>query len=285
MYATYLDARRRFADLKAARGFWPVYAVPPTSSSPTASSSPSYVPSKGKPTKGKGKGGKLKGKGGQRPFHQKGSASQRASSAAVCLRCGQAGHYSDACPNPPSSGGSQSPIKKAKTTESYAYMVNTYVDAGKHRAVLGTLDNGASSVLIGHNTLMKNLKVMHESGRDLQHLCFRAVDKTFYFGGDASSRSEWSVHLPVSVGGSFGRIQVFVIPGDTPFLLGRPVLKHFGIQIDYAGDRISINGNQWTPTLKGPREEYLIDLHHGKDDWGQDWDFDLMTDDTLDNFT
>ena len=285
VYATYLDARRRFADLKAARGFWPVYAVPPTSSSPTASSSPSYVPSKGKPTKGKGKGGKSKGKGGQRPFHQKGSASQRASSAAVCLRCGQAGHYSDACPNPPSSGGSQSPIKKAKTTESYAYMVNTYVDAGKHRAVLGTLDNGASSVLIGHNTLMKNLKVMYESGRDLQHLCFRAVDKTFYFGGDACSRSEWSVHLPVSVGGSFGRIQVFVIPGDTPFLLGRPVLKHFGIQIDYAGDRISINGNQWTSTLKGPREEYLIDLHNGKDDWGQDWDFDLMTDDTLDNFT
>ena len=192
VYATYLDARRRFADLKAARGFWPVYAVPPSSSSPTTSSTPTYVSSKGKPTKGKGKGGKSKGKGGQRPFYQKGSATQRASSASVCLRCGQTGHYSDACPNPPTSGGSQSPVKKAKTTESYAYMVNNYVDAGKHRAVLGTLDNGASSVLIGHNTLMKNLKLMHESGRDLQHLCFRAVDKTFHFGGDASSRSEWS---------------------------------------------------------------------------------------------
>ena len=49
-----------------------------------------------------------------------------------------------------------------------------------------------------------------------------------------SSRSEWSIHLPVNIGGSFGRLQVFVIPGDTPFLLGRPVLKHFKIQIDYA---------------------------------------------------
>ena len=289
VYATYLDARRRFADLKAVRGFWPVYAVPPSSSSPTTSTSPSYAPSKGKPTKGKGKGGKSKGKGGQRPFFQKGSATQRASSAAVCLRCGQPGHYSDSCPNPPSKsstpGGSQSPVKKAKTTESYAYVVNNYVDASNPRALRGTLDNGASSVLIGHNTLMKNLKILHDSGRDLRHLCFRPVDKTFHFGGDASSRSEWSLHLPVNVGGSFGRIQVFVIPGDTPFLLGRPVLKHFKIQIDYAADKISVNGCPWTSTIKGPREEYLINLHNSSDDWCQDWDFDLMTDDTIDNFT
>ena len=254
VYATYLDARRRFADLKAARGFWPVMAVPPSASGTSTSPAPSYAPSKGKPTKGKGKGGKSKGKGGQRPFFQKGSASQRASSAAVCLRCGQSGHYSDSCPNPSSKSstpnGSQSPVKKAKTTESHAYMVHSYVDAGNHRSLRGTLDNGASSVLMGHNTLMKNLKILHAAGRDLRHLSFRPVDKTFHFGGDASS-----------------------------------VLKHFKIQIDYASDKISIDGGAWTSTLKGPREEYLIDLHSSSDDWCQDWDFDLMTDDTLDNFT
>ena len=291
VFATYLDARRRFADLKAARGFWPVMAVPPSTSDSTSSPTTSYAPSKGKPTKGKGKGGKGKGKGkgGQRPFFQKGSASQRASSAAVCLRCGQSGHYSDACPNPSSKSstpaGSQSPNKKVKTTESYAYMVSSYVDAGNPRSVRGTLDNGASSVLIGHNTLMKNLKILHDNGCDLRHLCFRAVDKVFHFGGDASSRSEWSVHLPVNIGGSFGRLQVFVIPGDTPFLLGRPVLKHFKIQIDYAADKISIDGGPWTSTIKGPREEYLINLHGSNDDWCQAWNYDLMTDDTIDNFT
>ena len=290
VYATYLDARRRFADLKAARGFWPVMAVPPTSpSSPTTSASPSYTPAKGKSKKGKGKGGKYKGKGGQRPFFQKGSASQRASSsAAVCLRCGQPGHYSDACPNPSSKastpGGSQSPSKKAKTTEAYAYMMSTYVDAGHRPLLQGTLDNGASSVLIGHNTLMKYLKNLHEVGRDLRHLCFRPVDKTFHFGGDASSRSEWSVHLPVNIGGSFGRMQVFVIPGDTPFLLGRPVLKYFKIQIDYAADKISFDGSPWSAATKGKREEYLINLHSSSDDWSQPWNYDLMTDETIDNF-
>ena len=198
VFATYLDARRRFADLKAARGFWPVMAVPPTTSTTSSSPPSSFAPSKGKPTKGKGKGGKFKGKGGTRPFYQKGSAPQRASSAAaVCLRCGQSGHYSDACPNPSSKsttpGGSQSPVKKAKTTESFAYMVHSYVDAGHHRTMLGTLDNGASSVLVGHNTLMKNLKILHGLGRDLRHLSFSPVDKTFHFGGDASSRAEWSI--------------------------------------------------------------------------------------------
>ena len=291
VYATYLDARRRFADLTAARGFWPVMAVPPT----TSSSSPmtSQPPSKGQPSKSKGKGGngkgKGKGKGGQKPFYQKGSASQRASSAAaVCLRCGQTGHYSDSCPNPSSKSstpaGSQSPGKRAKTTEAYAYMVTSYVDTGKPQGLYATLDNGASSVLVGHNTLMHNLKTLHDCGRDLRHLCFRAVDKTFHFGGDASSRSEWSIHLPVNIGGSFGRLQGFVIPGDTPFLLGRPVLKHFKIQIDYAADKISIDGGAWTSTVKGRREEYLINLHSSSDDWCQPWTFDLMTDDTIDNF-
>ena len=114
-----------------------------------------------------------------------------------------------------------------------------------------------------------------------------SCDKTFQFGGDASSRSEWSIHLPLNIGGLFGRFQMFVIPAtaNTPFLPGRPVLKHFKVQRDYAADKMSVDGGPWTSTIKGPREEYLIDLHTTGDDWCRDWDFDLMTDDTLDNFT
>ena len=68
---------------------------------------------------------------------------------------------------------------------------------------------------------------------------------------------KWSIHLPVNIGGSFGRLQVFVIPGDTPFLLGRPVLKHFKSQIDYALDQISIDGNAWTSAIE-ERSTWLI---------------------------
>ena len=60
IYATYLDARRRFADIKAARGFWPVMAVPP-SSSPSTSRLPMLLP-KENPPKERGKEEKVKEK-------------------------------------------------------------------------------------------------------------------------------------------------------------------------------------------------------------------------------
>lgn len=60
IYATYLDARRRFADIKAARGFWPVMAVPPLSS-PSTSGLPMLLP-KENPPKERGKEEKVKEK-------------------------------------------------------------------------------------------------------------------------------------------------------------------------------------------------------------------------------
>ena len=56
-YSMYLDARKRFAELRAARGYWPVVALPPESQGQSSSSSP---PSTGGLVKGKSKG---KGKG------------------------------------------------------------------------------------------------------------------------------------------------------------------------------------------------------------------------------
>ena len=35
-YSTYLDARKRFADIRASRGYWPVVAVPPDGVSSSA---------------------------------------------------------------------------------------------------------------------------------------------------------------------------------------------------------------------------------------------------------
>ena len=292
-YATYLDARRRFADIRAARGYWPVVAVPPggatpTSSTPMSSSSPR--------PKGKGKGSKGKSGKGQRPFYQKGSASARAQAAPQCLKCGQSGHWSSECPSK-SPGGSTSPSKRIKTTEGYVYMVSenyevsdeavmeevyvtteNYVDQRALQHVHGIMDNGASSVLVGHNTLMELLHCLHLRGFDVATLRFRSVHKMFHFGGDASSLSLWCVHLPVTVGQQHGRIQVFIVEGDTPLLLGRPLLAFFNLKVDYANDLMMIGDSECFPAHRGARGEYLLQLTCNTFDGT---DFDLMTDDVI----
>eukprot|EP00435_Cladocopium_sp_Y103_P043761 s915_g12.t1 len=101
-YAAYLDARRQFANLRAARGYFPVVALSPDASpgstgaqyplSPTSS-----ISSKGRgKSKGKRKGSVSKGKGRNANPPQKGTPSSRAASyfgsSANCFICGKPGH-------------------------------------------------------------------------------------------------------------------------------------------------------------------------------------------------
>ena len=81
-YATYLDARRQFANLKAAHGYYPVVALTSTADLQGASSSSATTQrplSKG----GKGKKGKSKGKSPP----QKGPALQRGRTALDLMQC------------------------------------------------------------------------------------------------------------------------------------------------------------------------------------------------------
>ena len=119
-YAAYLDARRQFANLKAARGYYPVVALAPGSDGPSQMPVP-------RQSKGKGKGGspRRKGKGKGKGFRgqppQKGNAKSRANAFLdqKCLRCGSTEHMTSACPRTPSSTRSSttpssSPSKKHK---------------------------------------------------------------------------------------------------------------------------------------------------------------------------
>ena len=291
-YATYLDARKRFSDLKASRGFWPVYAVPPTSS-PMASSS--TAPSIPFPPSSKGKGkGKSKSKGKNKsksksPSRNLTARTQSAGYHLTCLKCGQAGHWAARCPmntsSPKSSSTTSSPKRQKSEAAMMALPVNGYTDVtSQGKGVFGILDTGASSVVMGHQTMLMVVTYMQHHGVDIGSVEFRPANKLFQFGGDHTGHAAWSVHLPVIIDTKSGRIQVFIVDGNTPFLVGRPILAHFGIKIDYQKDTLSYNDGPWHDAQRGSKGEYMMSMFLDGQEWTpQLWHFDLMTDDTIEN--
>ena len=125
-YAAYQDARKRFTDLKLARGYLPVVALADPAAgnvSPGVSQAP-YSPSRSGGFKGggkKGKGGGRKGKGkGKATFRYTPAPPKQAdprgrAAAAICLRCGQVGHTTATCPVQAKQG-----VKRSSPTESMA---------------------------------------------------------------------------------------------------------------------------------------------------------------------
>ena len=119
-YATYMDARQRFQQLKLARGYLPVVAL--TDGQTAASSSSTTPTGRGKghdKGRGKGKGkSKSKGKGSNTiryPPSSGGKADPKgrakaATASMTCLRCGQLGHWAASCPQ--NAEGSSSPSNK-----------------------------------------------------------------------------------------------------------------------------------------------------------------------------
>ena len=58
-------------------------------------------------------------------------------------------------------------------------------------------NGGASSMVIGHNTLMKVIDHMGERGVKTSRFLFHPTDKAFAFGGSARREALWSVRLPI----------------------------------------------------------------------------------------
>ena len=76
------------------------------------------------------------------------------------------------------------------------------------------------------------------------------------------------------------------MPGATPLLIGRPILKALKVKMDYETDMISVMGEDWTTALRGTKGEYLIALDDGltSDTVHGHYLFDYITDDQVANF-
>ena len=88
---------------------------------------------------------------------------------------------------------------------------------------------------------------------------FSRANRRLMFGGDGSLVADWSVHLPVFVHGTPGRIQAFIV------LIGRPVLKALQVKTDFERDLCSVLGSDYGSAFSGPGGEFLLQLEDGVD--------------------
>ena len=291
-YAAYQDARKRFTDLKLARGYLPVVALADPAAgnlSPGVSQAP-VSPGRGGSPKGGGKKGKGKGSGFRKgkgkgatyrytPAPPKKADPRGRAASAICLRCGQVGHTTASCPIPAKQG-----VKRSSPTESMANHEEAmviFVDIhGQERVDCAMMDPGASAFLCGYGPMKRYINYLQDLGFPLHLLEFHRVRRKFHLGGDGESWSNWSIRLPMFIKGQFGKVQVFLLRGETPMLCGRPIIEALGIDIGFAKRRYRFDEGHWQDALLGLHGEYLLPLAMDYDErlWRELPSFDLRVD-------
>ena len=266
-FASYTDARRRFQELKTSRGYLPIVALTDSGGAPTSTATGSGSPSSWR-TKGKGKGSSKGGKSksvSRPPPDPRG----RAKANMNCLRCGQAGHWAANCPQS-SSPTSRTPAVKRPASTTEAMAMSTPLDerallifqdsGGAERPDCVMLDPGASAFLSGYGPFRRYLDHLRALEFPVDTIKMSKGRRRFQFGGDASMRSDWSAHVPTFVDGKYGTIELFLLPGNTPMLCGRPIIEALGMTMDFAQKRLRIGSSPWMPATLGRQGEYLWSL-------------------------
>ena len=271
-FASYLDARRRFQDLKLSRGYLPVVALADPGSAPSSNvTSPGSSPNrKGKGSSSpKGKGGK-RGKGGPHSGGKARDPRGRAQSTGLfCLRCGGTGHQAAQCNRPskhPSS--STAPPAKKPHVEGMAVLdvpaehgLVLFEDRqGVPRVDCAMLDPGASAYLMGTGPLKRYLEHLKGLGYDIDSVQMTKTHRVFHFGGDHSSECHWIAKVPVFVNSGRGFIAAFIISGETPMLMGRPIMEALGLIINFQNQTMMFAGHPWKECTLGRHGEYLLPL-------------------------
>ena len=263
VYATYQDAKSKLNALRTSRGFYPVVVSLDASSGAKGSETRPKSMTSGKKGKDKGKK-RAPGKGkGVNPKGRAASAGFGGTSKTLCLRCGQPGHWARNCPQ------AGSPDKKRKVDmgedinmvqESYDLDNDDGDFESDDRAVQ---DGGAASVLGSYKQIRRYLCFLVEKGFNIHDLKAYSCVKTFSYGNSQKETTQRCLFLPMFFGGKRIDVLTYIIKGEAPLLMGRPVLEELGLTVDYGSKSMRWPDKDWEPLEVGARGEHLLRL--GKD--------------------
>lgn len=176
---------------------------------------------------------------------------------AECYQCGQTGHLARRCPQKRNSqrgnNRSQSHNPRRNQDEVWELEEELYLTLAEEAGIRGVLDTGASSTVCGRDWLRR-----FEEFNDVR-VERREGSKTFRFGDGESIKSVFVCQLRVFVCGKQISFECHVLDLNIPLLLGRETLKTWRAVIDFATDRIEIDGKYDTIHLTSTGHN-VIDL-------------------------
>ena len=106
-------------------------------------------------------------------------------------------------------------------------------EAGRQRVDCTMLDPGASAFLMGSGPFHRYVQHLQDLGYPVDSLKMQRCSRTFHFGGDHSTTSHWIATIPIFVNSVMGFAQAFIIKGETPMLMGRPIIEELGIVVNF----------------------------------------------------
>ena len=165
------------------------------------------------------------------------------------------------CPVPKGGATKRKTAPTESTVNHSEYGHVIFTDLGGHeRHDCAMLDPGASAFLSGYGPFLRYMLKLKETNYDITEIKFMRCQRTFFFGGDASLNCTWTVRLPLHLGGKHGYVQMYLLPGETPMLLGRPIMEALGLVLDCRSRMIKLDDTPWQDAVVGAHGEYLVSL-------------------------
>ena len=123
------------------------------------------------------------------------------------------------------------------------------------------LDNGATSFVVGNQTLQKYLEQLKQRNFDTETVKIFSCTKTFRFGNDRTGSALGCAIVPMFFGGKYVQILVYILEGATPFLFARPLMEELKLCIDFGKCRARWDEEPWfTVTKQDGTGHYVLDI-------------------------